>query len=83
VERLATQHRDTAPRGKGSKARRRAAALQQRRHPGLSRRGKVQSKAQQRLFWARPELRKYARGVSKRGAAFKALPERKKARGAR
>jgi hypothetical protein len=77
VERLALQHRDTGARGKGSKARKRAAALRQRQR-GLSRTGKVVSKAQQRLFWADPALRKYAHKVSKKGAAFQALPERKR-----
>jgi len=77
VERLALQHRDTAPRGKGSKARKRAAALQQRQR-GLSRTGKVVSKSQQRKFFADPALRQYAHQVAKRGAAFKALPERKR-----
>lgn len=42
---------------------------------GLSRTGKVVSKAQQRFFYARfPGL---AHGVAKRGPSFKALPERK------
>lgn len=77
VERLALQHRDLAPRGKGLKAAKRAAAL---KHPGLSRNGKVVSKSQQRKFFADPALRQYAHQVAKRGAAFEALPERKRTR---
>ncbi len=47
---------------------------------GLSRRNKVVSKAQQRLFFARADLRPFAHKVAKRGAAFKALPQRKRGR---
>lgn len=81
VERLARQSLDEAPRGKGAKAARRAAALlSDHAHPGLSRSGKVKSRAQQRLFFARPDLRRFAHSVARRGADFKRLPERVKSR---
>lgn len=81
--RLLEQTRDEAPRGKGSKAlRRRLSLIEASGRPGphlrgLSRTGKTQSKAQQRLFFANPALRRFAHDVARRGAAFKTLPERK------
>lgn len=45
---------------------------------GLSSKNKVVSKAQQVKFHADPALRPLAHKVSKRGAAFAALPKRKR-----
>lgn len=76
-QRLMTQHRDTAPRGKGSKAARRAARIGTARdghRRGLSRRNKTVSRAQQRLLFARYGAR--AREWTARGR-YARLPERK------
>jgi hypothetical protein len=82
ASRLFNQTRDLSERGHGNKAARRRIELAEAKrgnlHPGLSRGGKTLSKAQQRKFFADPKLRRYAKEVARRGAAFKALPERRK-----
>jgi hypothetical protein len=79
-ERLSSQHRDLSQRGKGSRARRRVLASTPGANAGsghvrgLSRFDRTKSKAQQRLLFARGYA--YAHAAAKRGAGYKALPDR-------
>lgn len=77
-QRLSSQHRDLAARGKGSRAARRLVAMHaaagRSGRGGLSKTGNVKSKAQQRYLFAHHFA--FAHRAAKSGAAYKALPTR-------